>query len=213
MGCGEPGFQTQAPRLRGSALPPARNGATRRTPRRGPRGESRTPLTWSSRNSNRWALKLSTWKWQFCIKPSKLPSSTSTRSPSSRPWPSRSQLRALRTTEGMGAGRSPNPRGTQGGDGRQLRGAPSSSRRRRGRGALRSGPSGRGAGAHARGAAARRARGSGAPRRTQLGRQAPVWLQGAGRGAAGRARGRDTKAERRLALAADAALRAGRLAL
>lgn len=35
-------------------------------------------------------------------------------------------------------------------------------------GALHSGPSGRGAGAQARGAAARRARGSGAPRRTQL---------------------------------------------
>ena len=59
------------------------------------------------------------------------------------------------------------------------------------------GPSERGAGAHAQGAAARRARGSGAPRRTQLGQPAPVRLQGAGRREAGRARGGDTKAERR----------------
>lgn len=64
-------------------------------------------------------------------------------------------------------------------------------------GTFPSGPSERGAGAHARGAAARRARGSGAPRRTQLGQPYPVRLQGAGRGAAERARGRDTKAERR----------------
>lgn len=64
-------------------------------------------------------------------------------------------------------------------------------------GALPLGPSRREAGAHTRGAAARRARGSGAPRRTQLEPPAPVRLQGVGRGTAGRARGRDTKAEKR----------------
>lgn len=53
-------------------------------------------------------------------------------------------------------------------------------------------------GAHTRGAAVRRAWGSGAPRRTQFEPPAPVRLQRAGRGAAGRARGRDTKAEKRL---------------
>lgn len=64
-------------------------------------------------------------------------------------------------------------------------------------GALPWGPSRREAGAHTRGAAARRARGSGSPRRTQLEPPAPVRLQGVGRGTAGRARGRDTKAEKR----------------
>lgn len=189
--------QKQAPRLRSPTLPPAGT-ARRGGPRGGDRGGSWTRLTWSSRNSNRWALKLSIWKSQFCIKPSKLPSSTSTRSPSSRPWPSRSQLRALLASEGQGAGREPQSSGQtrerlQAVPGRaeQLQRAPRPV-------ALPSGPSERGAGAHARGAAARRARGSGSPRRTQLGQPAPVRLQGAGRGASGRALGRDTKAKRRL---------------
>lgn len=92
---------------------------------------------------------------------------------------------------------SPNSPDRHGGDGRQIWGAPSSSRGRRRQERSPSGPSRREAGAHTRGAAARRARGSGAPRRTQLEPPAPVRLQGVGRGTAGRARGRDTKAEKR----------------
>lgn len=157
-GTGVPETESEAPRPSPSSRP---DGATRRTPG-GDREGSRTPLTWSSRNSNRWALKLSTWKSQFCIKPSKLPSSTSTRSPSWRPWPSRSQRRTLRTTEALGAGRSPNPPGRQGGDRRQLRGAPSGSSRRRSRGRSTRSPQGAG---RERTRRARRRGGLGAPGR------------------------------------------------
>lgn len=156
------------------------------------------PLTWSSRNSSRWALKLSIWKSHFCIKPSKLPNSTSTRSPSSQPWPNGFQSRALGAAEGRGAGGKPQ-------SSRQKRGRPQAALGRAKQlqwspkpGALSLELSGREAGAHTRGAAARRARGSRSPRRTQLEPPAPVRLQGAGRRSAGRARGRDTKAERRL---------------
>lgn len=156
------------------------------------------PLTWSSKNSNRWVLKLSIWKSHFCIKPSKLPSSTSTRSPSSRPWPSRSQPRALGTAEGRSAGRKPQSSRQKMGRQQAALGRAKQLQRSPRPGALPLGPSGRETGAHTRGAAARRARGSGSPRRTQLEPPAPVRLQGAGRGAAGRARVWDTKAERRL---------------
>lgn len=47
-----------------------------------------SPLTWSWKNSNRWAPELWTWRGQFCIKPSRVPSSTSTPSPAWKPWPS-----------------------------------------------------------------------------------------------------------------------------
>lgn len=160
----------------------------------GARGGPRTPLTWSSRNSNRWALKLSIWKSQFCIKPSKLPSSTSTRSPSSRPWSSRSQLRALRAAERRGAGLGPQSnaqrrRRPQAAPGRaeQLQRLP---RRGRSLGALRarggSAGAGRGgaAGSGLRVAAPDAARPAGS-------RAAP----GCRARAVGRARGRDTKTE------------------
>lgn len=102
---GEPRFQKQALEAPRPDPSSRRDREARQTA--GWRGGSRVPLTWSSRNSNRWALKLSIWKSQFCIKPSKLPSSTSTRSPSLRPLPSRSQLPAHRAAEGRGAGREP----------------------------------------------------------------------------------------------------------
>ncbi|XP_027446505.1 uncharacterized protein LOC113920509 [Zalophus californianus] len=64
--------------------------------------------------------------------------------------------------EGLGAGRSPNPPGRQGGDRRQLRGAPDSSSRRRGRGRSTRGPQGAG---RERTRWARRRGGLGAPGR------------------------------------------------
>lgn len=79
-------------------------------------------------------------------------------------------LPAPHTPDDGGTGRGPEPQSSG-----QTRGRPQAAPGRAERlqpspksGALRSEPSGRGAGAHAQGAAARRARGSGAPRRTQL---------------------------------------------
>lgn len=62
-----------------AASPRAEGGGGRRRQRR---------LTWGWRNSNRWGLKRWTWPTQFCIKPSRLPSSTSRRSrrASALPW-------------------------------------------------------------------------------------------------------------------------------
>lgn len=191
MGNGNLGRErTEVPEIGSEAPRPDPSSRTDRAARQtsGWRGLSRMPLTWSSKNSNRWVLKLSIWKSHFCIKPSKLPSSTSTRSPSSRPWPSRSQPRALGTAEGRSAGRKPQSSRQKMGRQQAALGRAKQLQRSPRPGALPLGPSGRETGAHTRGAAARRARGSGSPRRTQLEPPAPVRLQGAGRGAAGRAR-------------------------
>lgn len=106
--------QPEIPRSRRSQRPPPRHCGSRR-PRHQPppppsRGRWRAgagwKLTWGWRNSNIWGLKRWTSPAQFCIKPSRLPSSTSRRRrlASALPWsqaaPSPSpELRQLRRAD------------------------------------------------------------------------------------------------------------------